>query len=245
MIPFHFSSEQARQAVGWVGENCPNCGEVRAFLGYKMVRAWKLFGATVDERTVNVAIVCCFCRLAFALPADTGLQVDTAWQHEDGLQLLVDRTNPALGTVRQRDNPTGQAILGLLRSLEDQRPNFIELLEQTSGLTVALGAMLGGLIFGLLGNLLMYLGPHVDQAWSGTASAAIIPPGTAIGAVVGGIIGGVRIARSKVKQDLEATMKLYNIKCSQLREVVAKEPNSLRTVASMVEALCQTDAGRK
>lgn len=245
MIPFHFSTEQENQALGWLADNCPNCGEVRAFLCYRLLRAWKLFGATVNERAVNVAIVCCLCRRAFSLPAATNPQVDTQWQQEDGLQVLVDRTNPALGTVRQRSEPSGQAVLGLLRSLESQRGNFVELLEETSGRSVALSALLGGIVFMVLGNLLMYLGPHKEQAWSASVSFTIAPPGIAIGAIFGGIIGGIRIAGNEIAENLKAAMRLYNIRCSQLSEAVAREPNSLRRVASIVKVLCQTDSDVK
>lgn len=238
MIPIDFSTDQGCQALGFLADKCPNCGEVRAFLCYRLLRAWKLFGATLDERTVTVALVCCFCRMAIKLPPDTTLQLDTEWQQEEALQVLVDRTNPALGKVRQRIEPSGQAILGLLHSLEDQRRNFVELLDKTSGQQVALGALLGGIAFAVLGNLLVYLGPHKANAWSLIVSSTIAPPGVAIGAIFGGFIGGIRIARKDITEDLKATMRLYNIRCSQLREVVARERNSLRKIASIVESLC-------
>jgi hypothetical protein len=76
-------------------------------------------------------------------------------------------------------------------------------------------------------------------------SSTIAPPGILIGAIIGGFIGGIRIARNEMAEDLKGTMGLYNIRCSHLREAVAREPNSLRRVASIVEALCQTDAGVK
>jgi hypothetical protein len=183
--------------------------------------------------------------MTFALPVATNPQVNTQWQQEDGLQVLIDRTNPALGTVQQRGEPSGRAVLGLLCSLENQQRNFVELLGDTSGIKVALGASLGGIAFAVLGNLLVYLGPHKEQAWSASVSFAIAPPGIAMGAIIGGIIGGIRIVRNGLAEDLKATMRLYNIRCSQLREAVARQPNSLSRVALIVEVLCQTDADVK
>lgn len=245
MISVDFSTEQESQALGWFADNCPNCGEVRAFLCYRLLSAWKLFGKTVNEQTVSLRVVCYLCRMAFTLPVVINPLVDTQWQPENGLQVLVDRTNSALGRVRQLSEPSGQAVLGLLRSLESQRRNFVELLEKTSGRGVALGALLGGIVFAVLGNLLVYLGPHKEQAWSGLVSIAIAPPGIAIGAICGGIIYGICIARNEIAEDLKATMRLYNIRCSHLRDALAREPNSLRKVASIVEVLCQTDADKK
>ena len=245
MIPFHISSEQDRQPLGFLADKCPNCDELRAFFAYRLLHTWKWFEAKLDERVVSQAVVCCLCRMAFALPAATTIQVDTSWQQEEGLQVLVDRTNPALGTVLQRHEPSDQAVLWLLRSLENQHRNFVELPEETSARTVAIGALLCGVAFGLLGNILVSLGPHKDEAWSASVSFTIAPPGLVIAAIIGGIIGGMRIARNETAEDIRGTMRLYNLRCSQLREALAKEPDRLRRVASIVEELCQSNTDVK
>ena len=245
MIPFHFSSNQEAQPLGWLADTCSNCEEVRAFFGYRLMNTWKWLGATVDERAVTEAVICSFCRMAFAFPAGIPLQVDTAWQEEDGLQDLVDRTNPALGIVQQRSEPSAQAVLGLLRSLESQRPNFMELLEETSARTVGIGALLSGFAFVIIGNLLVYLGPHKEEVWSAIVFFQTALPGIAIGAIIGGIIGGMDIARNQIALAIKSTMSHYNLKCSQLKEALAREPGRLRKVASIIQEVCQSDGDAK
>ncbi|MFI5174775.1 MAG: hypothetical protein ACHQKY_07960 [Terriglobia bacterium] len=195
---------------------------------------------TIDEKPVSVAVVCSFCRSSFALPASTKLRFDPQWQRTDELQVLVDRTNPALGRVQQRVEPSVWAVLALLRSLEDQRRNFTELLEDTSGREVGLGALLGGILFAVLGNLLVSLGPHKVQAWSAYVSFVIAPAGLAIGALVGGIFGGLRIARNQIAEQIKTAMSFYSIRFSQLREALAREPERLSRVRSIIETIAQT-----
>src|SRR5215813_14099496 len=101
MFPIRFSSEQTRQTLGWLADKCPTCTEVRAFSCHRSARAWKVFGATIDERAVSMVVVCSVCRASLALPAGAPL-MDTSWRQGDALQDLVDRTNPALGKVNER-----------------------------------------------------------------------------------------------------------------------------------------------
>lgn len=243
MVPISFSSELEYQAQGFLADNCLSCDEVRAFCCYRAVRAWKLFDAKVRDQSLELVVICCFCRMSFALPPDANAQVDALWHPEDGLQVLVDRTNPALGTVRQRNQPSGRAIQGLLRSLENQRHNYIELLERTSAREVVLGALSGGIILAIAGNLVVYLGPHNDRAWSASVFFASATPGILLGAIIGGIIGAIRMARNETVEDLKATMRFYNLRCSQLREELMKAPDSLRRVVPIVEMLCERDTG--
>src|SRR5262245_60540914 len=141
MFPIRFSTEETRQTLGWLAEKCPTCREVRAFLCHRSGRAWKIFAATIDERAVSMLAVCSVCRASLTLPVATR-RVDTTWRQGDALQVLVDRTNPELGTVPARSEVSPQTVIELLNSLERQRPNFLELLENTSGRAVALGAAL-------------------------------------------------------------------------------------------------------
>ena len=59
-----------------------------------------------------------------ATKADLAIDIDGFWKPSEGLQTLVDKTNPDLGKIPTQEGHTDDELLALLLSLKDESSVF-------------------------------------------------------------------------------------------------------------------------
>lgn len=151
-IVIRFGYEESGQLIGWLADRCHFCGEVQPFGCYQTARATQVGGVTVSSAIPHSKrIVCQFCNEATDFPLDASIQVNRDWEPRDGLQLLVDTTNPEIGRLPKKERRSlSEARAVLLRSEEWARFSFHN--EGNLGCLIGAVALVSLVVGGVIGN---------------------------------------------------------------------------------------------
>jgi hypothetical protein len=186
------------------------------------------------EKSVGQVLTCSFCDTGFGVdPKIQGaLKIDSTWKRMDGLQALVDKTNPQLGKVPVSDQPSREELFALLESV-NERSNPYKL--ETGGGFVK-GAIIGGLGLGLFSLLLTKLGLGIGLDEFGATFL-----GGLIGIFAGGIVSSFKAkfnyARDLAEEILIDAMHRNDLTVQMLKRALKHHPKSLRFASAAVTQL--------
>jgi hypothetical protein len=219
-----------RYTKGWTALPCPRCKKIQPFVCEDAYQSKSLYFVEYANSKIGELITCNFCGTSYATKEGLAIDIDTFWDPSQGLQVLVDKTNPELGKVPTQDGHTDDELLALLMSIKDESSLFKK--DVTPG--VILGGIAGVAFAVLLGIIgVFHEGPGDN------ISFVFIPP--ALGAVAGALWWGRREKRKVIDGALNVAVSRHSINTRNLARVCRANAASLGPISAVVEQL-QTKA---
>src|ERR1044072_3867623 len=86
-------------SMGWTAYKCERCKKVQAFECFDNVQANHVYFIYGEGKSIGHVIQCSFCGTGYSVRQKGLLKFDRYWKRMDGLQALVDRTNPEFGRI--------------------------------------------------------------------------------------------------------------------------------------------------
>lgn len=224
-----FGYEQTVDHVGWTARRCSRCRRVQAFSCFEKWRTSHVYYIQGKSKNIGQILICNFCETSVGLAATSAesksLKCSRTWKKEDGLNALVEQTNPALGRVPITDKPGRQELFALLESMNergspykvDSQPGFVE------------GMLYGAPSFAVLGLLLSLLGLTGLNAVGGALSGGFV------GLIAGGTVGAVKFkwdySKQLVQKMLLASMQRHALPLATLERALKHHPEKLKYVS--------------
>ena len=113
-----------RNVIGWTARRCERCECVQPFECCELFKSEHIYYIHGREKNVGLVLACDFCQMSVGVPQRglerDALRIEPHWTRAQGLQALVDRTNPVLGRVPARTQPTPRALHALLESANER-----------------------------------------------------------------------------------------------------------------------------
>lgn len=174
-------------------------------------------------------LICDFCETSVGLAADSAeansLKHSRMWTTKDGLNALVERTNPTLGHIAVTDKPGRQELFALLESMNERASPY----KIKSDPGIAMGMLIGVPAFAVLGLLLSLLGV---TGLEGSLGAVV---GGFIGLFVGSLVGAIKFKCDYSKQLIEellvAAMQRNALTLSTMQRALKHYPAKLKYVS--------------
>ena len=221
--------ELSIERVGWTARRCKRCQKVQAFECFDQWKTSHIYFIYGKTKSLGQILICDFCETSVGLQANSpeakNLKTSRIWRKENGLNALVETTNPALGHVPVSDKPGRQELFALLESLNERASPY----KISSQPGIAQGLLVGTPVIALLGFLLSLIGlTGLD-----TSIGAIA--GGFIGFVGGGALGGVKFkwdySKQLIEQLLVAAMQRKALTLSTLERALKHYPGKLEYVS--------------
>ena len=235
---FVYGSELSVERLGWTARKCSRCRRVQAFECFgkwKTNHVYFIYGKT---KSIGQILVCDFCETSIGLAAGSaeakGLRCSRVWKKAEGLNALVEKTNPALGHVPLTDKPGRQELFALLESM-NERANPYKIKSDPG---MAMGMVIGAPAFALLGVVLSTLG------LTGIAPSIGAMAGGFIGLFIGALVGAIKFksdySKRRIEELLLAAMQRHALTVSTLERALKHYPGELKYVS---HGLTQLAAG--
>ena len=221
--------ELSTERMGWTARHCSRCKRVQAFECFDKWKSNHVYFIYGQAKSVGQILICDFCETSVGLEANSAeakaLRCSRMWSKKDGLNVLVEKTNPGLGHVPVTDKPGRQELFALLESINERaRPYKID-----SQPGIAMGMLVGVPAFAVLGLLLSLLG------LTGLAGFGGAGVGGFIGLFVGGVVGGIKFKFDYSKQIIEemliSAMQRNALTLSTLERALKYHPGKLKYVS--------------
>jgi hypothetical protein len=177
-------------------------------------------------------IQCSFCGTGYSVKQKGALKFDRYWKRMDGVQALVDRTNPQFGNIPASDRPSREELFALLESVNERSNPF----TLNAGRGWLKGAVVGGIACAILFVLLyeLAIGPFPNVF--GAAMLGVMLGGFA-GSIVTTVQTKFRYARSLAEEILIDSMHRNSISVEMLKRALKHHPKSLRYVTGAIADL--------
>jgi uncharacterized CHY-type Zn-finger protein len=223
-----YGSELSVERLGWTARRCSRCQRVQAFECFDKWQSNHVYFIHGQAKSVGQIVICDFCETSFGLKANSAeaksLRCSRMWSKEEGLNALVEKTNPALGHVAVTDKPGRQELFALLESMNERASPY----KIKSEPGMFMGMLFGVPAFAILGLLVSLLG-LTGLDWFGGAFL-----GGAIGLFAGAIAGGIKYkwdySRKHAVELLVATMQRHALTLSTLERALKHHPGKLKYV---------------
>ena len=206
------------EELGWTAEVCQRCKKVQPFSVYDQIRTDHVYFIEVSSKEIGKIYTCDFCETSFVLPKGTAVKTDFGWRREQGLQPLVDRTNPQLGQLMPMSLPTPMELEALLLSINERSNVYNK--DVTKGLIA--GGFIGAVGLGLFGCLIKLCG----LGFLGLDMFGYVFLFVLIGFGIGAVVGALRDSRNKARQAvydlLENSMQKHDITVHSLRQAIQR-----------------------
>ena len=221
--------ELSRERVGWTARFCSRCKKVQAFECFDQWKSNHVYFIYGKAKSIGQILICDFCETSVGLTPDSAearsLRCSRMWVKEDGLNALVEKTNPALGHVPVTEKPGRQELFALLESMNERASPY----RISSEPGIAKGILIGVPAFVVLGLLLSLFGLTGLDGLVGAFAGGII------GCVGGGTLGGLKFKWDYSKQLIEelliAAMKRNALTLSTLERALKHHPGKLKYVS--------------
>ncbi|HXD33163.1 MAG TPA: hypothetical protein VN643_18720 [Pyrinomonadaceae bacterium] len=224
--------------LGWTARECHRCRRVQAFEVYEEMQENHIYYIHGKAKSIGRIVICDFCETSIGLKPkskEAKEMMMNTWRRKDGLQALIDKTNPKLGQIRIPEKPTREELFALLESVNERtNPYSID--------TGGNGAFLAGLIGGVAGALLL-LGLNAIGAFTALDSLGSGMLGAVLGILAGVIVGTVkekfRRARDLAQEILVASMQRNSITLDTLERALKHHPKPLKYARAGVLQLAE------
>lgn len=217
------------ERIGWTARRCSRCKKVQAFECFDQWKSNHIYFIYGETKSIGHILICGFCETSVGLVPNSaeakGLKCSRVWKKQDGLNALVEKTNPKLGHVPVTDKPGRQEIFALLESMNERAsPRKI-----SPELGIAKGMLMGTPAIAFLGLVLSLLGLTGLETSIGAVAGGVI------GFVVGGALGGIKFKADYSKKlilDLLITaMQRHELTLSTLERTLKHHPRKLKHVS--------------
>src|SRR5258708_1342388 len=168
MFVIHGYRIKVGNRVGSSAWRCDACQRIQAFGMHQLFKQKHIYFIPTSKDRLPDILVCGFCQGWRSAPSRTLLPypaVDPDWTRADGLQKLVDSTNPELGQVVETAGPTRNEVLALFTNAEEISTSR----NGPSQGTVLLGALAGvvcSIIAIRLASSSIAFGSRYQESWS-------------------------------------------------------------------------------
>lgn len=216
------------EPLGWTARACHRCRRVQAFEAYEQMQENHIYYIHGKAKSIGRVVICDFCETSIGLKPKSKEAKDMImtrmWKRQEGLQALIDKTNPQLGQIRIPDKPTREELFALLESV-NERTNPYQI--DTGGG----GSFLGGVV-GAVAGALLFLALHVIGVVTGVDSLGAGLLGAVLGTMAGVIVGTFKVkfqrARDLAQEILVASMQRNSITLDTLERALKHHPKSLK-----------------
>lgn len=208
----HTSSSFYYVPRGWTAQDCPYCQCVQPFTLFDRRCIDRVYFIKVMDRPWGVVTVCDFCGATIEHDGRMQMVYSTDWESAQGLQTLVDQTNPHLGRILCDTKTADQELRALLNQSRTKA------MAAARHLTIwtLVGALLGLAIavsLSLLADYAVFSRFHIDGTYfmAGLCSLSIIA-----GAVLATRIRSRQIARKNMLNALRTGISKHHIDLDRL-----------------------------
>jgi len=217
------------ERVGWTARRCSRCQKVQAFECFDQWKSNHVYFIHGEAKSIGKVLICDFCETSVGLQPNSAeaksLTCTRSWTKKDGLNALVEKTNPSLGHVPVPEKPGLRELLALLESINERASPYKLRAEQG----IAFGMLIGTPIFAVLGLLLSFLGlTGFDASVSAFA-------GGWIGFLAGGVAGWIKFkwdySKRLSEEMLIAAMQRNALTLSTLERALKHYPGKLKYVS--------------
>jgi formate hydrogenlyase subunit 6/NADH:ubiquinone oxidoreductase subunit I len=179
IIPIRYGYVERGTFIGWVAVKCNYCQTIQPHGCYDVSRHETLYSVKVmPSRRTSKRLVCSFCNESFDVPTKTSITLEQNWNPQQGIQQLVNSTNPALGVADKKLNRSNNEIKAILTRMEEwtnyafHNENLVKILLGASAIiSFVLGSFIGvylpeiegissfiiyGVSFALIGCIITY-----------------------------------------------------------------------------------------
>jgi hypothetical protein len=219
----------ASKYKGWTALRCERCERALPFMVIENTTAHSVYLIEL-LKNVRTIVVCDFCGSAF--DAQDEPAIIRKWSAKDGLQVLVDATNPSLGSVDDSKKPTDAQLKALLDCTAEQARVSNKHVGRGLFAGWLAGSVLGwgaGYCLGLAGMLAKDQNPPV------TLGALGLIVGGLVGVLPGGYIYGRIRYRRQAREALKQAIRRHRIEMAQLKIVARFYQHSVEPIIASLE----------
>lgn len=152
IIPIKYGYIEKGKFIGWLAISCSYCRTVQPAGCYDVNRQNTLYDIKVSRsRAVSKRLICSFCNEEVNLQPNTPIKLDANWNPSQGIQQLINSTNPALGIVVKARNRSANEIKAILRRIEEwtdyafhNESKVVFLFGIVAIISFIIGSLLGG-----------------------------------------------------------------------------------------------------
>lgn len=218
--------------LGWTARLCSRCRKVQPFECFDKLRSNHVYFIYGKEKSVELLLICDFCETSVGISPRSkeakALAVERNWTKADGLQVLVEKTNPQLRRVAVSDKPSLRELFALLESVNERSSPYK--VDAQKGFTK--GALIG---VPALAALLVLLGA-VGLPLFGLDALGCGFLGAFFGLFVGGTIGAIKFkfdySKQLAEEILVSSIQRKSLSLGELQRALKHYPNNLKYVAS-------------
>jgi hypothetical protein len=234
-----YGYRRTMEPLGWTARMCNRCRRVQPFEAYEQMQSNHIYYIHGKAKSIARIVICDFCETSIGLKPKSkeakDMMVSGTWKRKDGLQALVDATNPQLGQIRIPEKPTREELFALLESVNERtNPYSID--------TGGSGAFLAGVVGGAAGALLL-LGLNAIGFIMALDSLGFGMLGAVLGVLAGIVVGTVKEkfkrARDLAQEILVASMQRNSITLDTLERALKHHPKPLKYARAGVMQLSE------
>ena len=200
---------------GWTALFCPRCKCAQAFLIQDNYQKDSLYFIEIAETKIEQLATCDFCGTTNACDTTDQFELDPDWDRKDGLQALVNSTNPGLTPVEHRERRGDQELEALLQSVHEK--------GAVAKIDVQIGIILGCILAQFFTLPLAYFLHSLGYQVLGDDLFGQIFGGIVAGMLVGSVTGAVvylRLASQKISTGaLQAALEKHKIDVIRLHRI--------------------------
>ncbi len=218
--------------MGWTARLCTRCRKVQPFECFDQLKSEHVYFIHGKEKSVGLILICDFCETSIGLAPNSqearSLKVTRLWQKSEGIELLVERTNPQLDRVTAFDQPTRQELFALLESVNERSSPF----KIDAGKGFRKGAIIGAVSLPVF-LLLLYV---VGLFQIGLDALGIGMMGVFLGVFAGGIVGAIKYkfghSKQLAQEILVSAMDRNALTVNTLERALKHYPGELKYASS-------------
>lgn len=218
--------------MGWTARRCPRCQKVQAFECFDQWKSNHIYFIHGKAKSISLIVICNFCETSYGLAPRSAeakeMKFTRVWMRAEGLNALVEKTNPQLGYVPAADKPGRQELFALLESANERASPF--------KIDAKPGFVRGGIIGALSLAVLLPLLYLVGLLNVGIDAFGYVMLGAIIGFFLGGILGALKFkwdySKQLIEEILVAAMDRHSLTLPTLERTLKHYPGQLKYVSS-------------